>query len=145
MLDSYIILHRKTKCIIKVFILNFYLIVFLVIWGINTLNYQSFFQFHTLILKENSFYYLEVLIPVKEVNQIANQNKILIDTKEYTYHVYKIDSKLVYQNKQNYQKVYLKIDNLEEEYQMNGYQVDVKILKKDQKIVDYIKSKKEEK
>lgn len=139
MIDSYVILHRKTKFIIKVFIFNVLFITLLVIWSINTFSYQSFFHIHSKILYSNSFYYLEVLIPVKEVNQITSQNKIIIDSKEYYYQVYKVEPESVYLNNENCQKIYLKIDNLEKEFLINGYQVDVKFLKEKKKIIDYLK------
>ena len=139
MIDSYVILHRKTKFIIKVFIFNVLFITLLVIWSINTFSYQSFFHIHSKILYFNSFYYLEVLIPVKEVNQITSQNKIIIDSKEYHYQVYKVEPDSVYLNNENCQKIYLKIDDLEEKFLINGYQVDVKFLKEKKKIIDYLK------
>ena len=40
------------------------------------------------------FYYMEVLVPVKEVNQITKQNKIIIDKKIYNYTIYKTDNKI---------------------------------------------------
>lgn len=139
MIDSYIILNRKTTLIIKIFFINIFLIGIIVIWSINTFYYQTSFQGHSKILNFNSFYYLEVLIPVKEVNQITKQNQIVIDKKIYNYQVYKIDPDVVYENTINYQKVYLEVIDLEEEYQKNGYQIDVKILKEKKKIIDYLK------
>ena len=139
MIDSYIILNRKTNFIIKVFIFNFFLILLFVIWSINTFSYQSFFHIHSQVLKINSFYYLEVLIPVKEVYQITKQNKIIINSKEYNYHIEKIDTNFITKNQENYNKIYLKVDNLEKEYLVNGYQIDIKILKETKKIIDYMK------
>ena len=139
MIDSYIILHRKTTLIIKIFILIIFYIGIFVIWGINTFTYQTSFQFHSKILKFNSYYFFEVLIPVKEVNEITKQNKIVIDDKTYFYQIYKIDPKVIYKNNKNYQKVYLEIKNLEEEYLKDGYQIDVQIIKEEKKIIDYLK------
>lgn len=139
MIDSYIILNRKTNFIIKTFIFNILIIGLFVIWGINTFYYQTSFLLHSKILNFNSFYYLKVLIPVKEVNKITNQNKIVIDGDVYNYQIYKIDSDIVYENQINYQKVYLEIINLKKEYLKNGYQVDVKILGEKKKIIDYLK------
>lgn len=138
MIDYYIILHRKTSLIIKIFIVIVLFIILFVVWGINTFYYQSFFHIHSTISNFNSFYYLEVLIPVKEVYQITNQNKIIVDSKEYNYQVYKVESDLVYQDGINYRKLYLKVFYLEEEYLMDGYQIDVKILKENKKIIDYM-------
>jgi len=137
MIDSYIILNRKVNFIIKIFIFNVLLLTILVIWCINTLQYQSFFHIHSQILKINSFYYLEVLIPVKEVNLITNQNKIIFDSKEYHYQVYEIVPEVIYYQNDNCQKVYLEIHELEDIYKIDGYRVEVKIKKKNQKIINY--------
>lgn len=139
MIDSYIILNRKTSIIIKTFIFNIFLIGIIVIWGINALYYQTSFQVHSKILNFNSFYYLKVLIPVKEVKQITEQNQIIIDGKQYYYQVYKVDPDVMYENNNNYQKVYLEVNNLKRDYQKNGYQLDVKILGEKKKIIDYLK------
>ena len=116
MIDSYIIMNRKTDLIIKVFVFNICLIVILVIWGINTLNYQSYFQIHSKILNFNSYYLMEVLIPVKEINQVINKNKLLIGGKNYNYVVYEISDDIVYQDNINYRKLYLEVINLDEKY-----------------------------
>ena len=140
MIDSYIIINRQPNLIIKLFIYNILYLIVLVIWSINTFYYHSFFQVHSQILRINSLYYLEVLIPVEEVNIITNQSKIEIASKNYNYQVYKIDSNAIYDGNKNYQKIYLKIENLEESYQINGYQLEIKIEKSSKKIIDYLKS-----
>jgi len=139
MINSYKILNRKTSFIIKIFIFNIFILIMFVIWGINTLYYQNFIQLHSHILYFDSYYYMEVLIPIKEVNQITKQSQIIIDSKKYNYEIYKIDNNAVYINEENYQKIYLKILNLDETYMINGYKVDVKILKEKKKIIDYLK------
>lgn len=139
MIDSYIILNRKPKLIIQIFVINFFIIVGFVIWGINTFEYQTSFQTHSKILNFNSYYYLELLIPEEEVNTITNHNKMIMNNKEYIYHIHKINPNIVDVNNNNYQFVYLEIENLEEKYQKNGYQVEVKFLKEEKKIIDYIK------
>lgn len=140
MIDSYIIINRQPNLIIKLFIYNILYLIVLVIWSINTFYYHSFFQVHSQILRINSLYYLEVLIPVEEVNIITNQSKIEIASKNYNYQVYKIDPNAIYDGNKNYQKIYLKIENLEESYQINGYQLEIKIEKSSKKIIDYLKS-----
>lgn len=139
MIDSYIILNRKPNFIIKLFIFIVLFLATLVIWCINTFQYQSFFHIHSQILKINSFYYLEVLVPVKEVYLITNQNKIIIDSKEYNYQIYEIVPKVTYYQNNNYQKVYLEIENLEDTYLIDGYQIEVKLKKEKKKIIDYFK------
>lgn len=144
MINSYIILKRKTSIIIKIFIINIILLIGFIIWGINTFYYQTFIQLHSKILYFNTFYYMEVLVPVKEVKQIMNHHQLIINSKKYNYEIYKIDTNAIYINKKNYQKVYLEILNLDINYQINGYELDIKILKEKKKIINHLKDKKEE-
>lgn len=139
MIDSYIIMNRKTSILVKTFLFNILFLVAFVIYGINTCYYQNYLKFHSKILNFNTLYYLEVLVPVKEVFEVTKQNQILIDGKKYNYQVYKIDSDVVYKNYNNYQKVYLEIDSLETMYHKNGYQLDVRIMVDNKKIIEYLK------
>lgn len=139
MINSYIILNRKTSFIIKTFIVNILILITFVIWGINTIYYQTFIHSHSKLLYFETNYYLEVLIPVKEVKQITKQNQIIINSVKYNYEIYKIDDNVKYKNNTNYQYIYLKILNLDEQYLINGYEMDVKIPKEKKKIIDYLK------
>ena len=137
--NSYTILNRNSSFIINSFIINILILISFAIWGINTFKIHSFIQIHSKILYFDSFYYMEVLVPAKEVNQITKQNKIIIDKKIYNYTIYKTDNKIKYQNNENYQKIYLKIYNLDDFYLKDGYEMDVKFLKEKKKIIDYIR------
>ncbi len=139
MMNSYIILNRKTNFIIKIFMCIVVFLIILVIWGINTLSYRSFFHIHSQLLNLDSFYYLEVLIPVEEVNFITNKNKIVINSREYNYQVYKIDPNIIFHQQKNCVKLYLEVENLDDAYKINGYQLDVKIEKESKKIIDYLR------
>ena len=83
--NSYIILNRKTSIIIKVFLYNIITLIIIVIWGINNFQYKNFIKIHSKVLNFNSFYYMEVSIPVKEVKKITNQNQIIINN-QYSLH-----------------------------------------------------------
>lgn len=139
MINSYVILNRKTSFISKLFLIIILSLILIVIWGINTFYYQNYIKLHSQILYFNPNYYLEVLVPVKEVNQITKQNKIIIEDKTYNYSIYEIISNVEYINNINYLKILLRIDNLDKTYLINGYQTDIKILKEKKKIIDYFK------
>lgn len=139
MINIYTILNRNTSPLIKAFIFNIFIIIIFVIWGISTLPYQNFIKLHSKILYYDSLFYLEVLVPIKEVNQITKYHQIIIDNEKYTYKIYKIDSNMIYNNNKNYQKVYLEIVNLKSEYLINGYELEAKILTEKKKIIDYFK------
>jgi len=144
MIDSYIILNRKTNTIIKIFILNIIIITVLFIWGINKFEYKSFFHIHSKIINFNSYFVLELLIPVKEVNQIKEQNRLFIGNKEYYYNIKKIEDNIIYQNNTNYQTIYLEIKNLDKKYLIDNYHIDIKIPKSSKKLIEYLKNKEEE-
>ena len=127
MIDSYIILNRKISPIIKFFLLNICIISVLFIWGINNLSYKNFFHIHSKVTNFNSYYTLEILIPVKEVGQIKKQNNLFIGTKKYSYSIYKIEDNITYKNNTKYQKIYLKVTNLDKHYLINNYRLDIKI------------------
>lgn len=138
MIDSYIILNRKTNLIIKCFVFNICVIMILIIWGINTFKYQSYFHIHSKILNFNSYYLMEVLIPEKEVNQIIKKNKLLIGNKEYIYRVYEISNNIIYKDSINYQKIYLEVFELDDIYKFNNYRLEIKIPNEKKKILDYL-------
>ena len=140
MINHYLILNRKPSFIIKTFILVISFIIIAVIWGVNTFYYQNFIILHSRIKYfDNSYYFIEVLVPIKEVKQITNQNQIAINNKTYNYLIYKIDNNITYIDDENYQYVYLKVINLDDSYLINGYETDVKILKERKKIIDYLR------
>lgn len=138
MIDSYIILNRKTNLIIKCFVFNICVIIVLIIWGINTFEYQSYFHIHSKILNFNSYYLMEVLIPEKEVNQIIKKNKLLIGNKEYVYNIYEISNNTIYKDNINYQKIYLDVSRLDDIYKFNNYRLEIKIPKEKKKMLDYL-------
>lgn len=125
MIDKYIILNKKMNIVMRVFIYNIILLTGLIIWCINTIPYQKYFLIHSQISSLNSYYCIEVLIPVKEVNRVISKNTLWINRKKYTYKVLKKDEKIIYKNKTNYLKLYLEVNNLEKEYLIDGYHIDV--------------------
>ena len=144
MIDKYIILNRKPKIITNLFLVNFFLLTGFIIWGINTFTYQNYPLFHSQIKTQNSYYILEVLVPVKEVNEIINQNTLLINKTNYNYKYIKQSRKVIYQNNTNYIKIYLEVYNLEKKYLIEGYHLDIKICLKSEKIINILKNKEEE-
>jgi hypothetical protein len=144
MIEEYCIMHRSSKFIIRMFLSVIIFLTGLAIWGINTFYYQSFSLFHSQILFNNSSYFLEVLIPVKEVNQIGKQNQLWIGKNQYTYKVIGQSNHVIYKNGVNYLKVDLMVDQLDKEIQFDGYRAIIKIPKKNQKIIKYFMNKKED-
>lgn len=139
MIDTYYILNKKCNFFIYIFILNVIILIMYIIYGMNTYTYQNYIQLHSEIIIKNSLFYLEVLIPEKEVSNITTNEKIIIEKKEYQYKVIEQDNKITYLNNINYQKCYLEIINLEKSYQKEGYHLLIKIPQKKKKIMEYFK------
>ena len=142
--SSYLILNRTPSLIIRAFIFNTIIFAGLIIWGINTLYYQKFIKLHSEIICCDSLFYSVVLVPAKEVKQIINNNNLKIEGKTYLYRVYKIDNNIIYINNENYIKIYLEIFNLDKEYLINGYQLDLRILTENKKIIEYLKNERDD-
>lgn len=137
MIDSYIIMNRKSNLIIKIFVFNICIVIILIIWGINALEYQKKLNFHSKISNFNSYYLLEVLVPVKEVSQVIKKNELLIENISYDYKINNISDDLIVENNINYQKIYLLVNNLDEKYKINNLILDIKIPVSKKKIIKY--------
>ena len=83
MIDTYYILNKKCNFFIYIFILNVIILIMYIIYGMNTYTYQNYIQLHSKIIIKNSLFYLEVLIPEKEVSNITTNEKIIIEKKNY--------------------------------------------------------------
>ena len=143
MIDKYIILNRKPRLVIVLFLIQLFLLTGFVTWGINTFSYQNYSLFHSRILSQNSYYFLEVLVPVREVNQVINQNVLWIDKSKYNYKFTNKSDSVIYHDGKNYLKVYLEIFDLDDEYLINGYHLDVKFCLSSEKVKSLLKNKEE--
>ncbi len=126
----------------KIFLLIVIFLCVLVVLGINTLCINRYLVVHSKIHKLHSYYFLKVLIPQKEVNDITNK-ALLINNKKYKFRVYKIDDNVVYKEKNNFRVLYLEIFELDDFLKVNGYQMDVIFVDEKKKIIDYLKEKEE--
>lgn len=136
MLDSYIILNRNPKIIIKLFTYTSLALFVLLIYLSNIINYTSYFKIYSCITFIDNNYYLKIVIPIDKLNLITTKNQIILDNNIYNYQVYKIVND---KNDNNSQIVYLKIDNLESSYKINNYSVKVKIIEEEKKIIEFLR------
>lgn len=140
MLDSYIILNRQPKIIIKIFYCVSILLTFLSLYLLTTLTYTSYYSNNSYVTFIDKSYYLKLKVQVDKLNLITTNHQIILDNNIYNYQVYKIENDIT----NNSQIVYLKIANLDEYYKINNYGIKIKIEENTQKIIQYIKNKKEE-
>ena len=84
-------------------------------------------------IKENT---LELLVDINDLKYILNKDILIIDNKQYKYHINSISEKIyVDEYLNNYKYVYLKVDNLSN---INNYVYEVKLQKENKKIIEYI-------
>ena len=138
LIDSYIILNRKSSPTIKIFLFIIITLIFIVIWALNTLNINSIIHINSEIHNVHSYYLMKVIVPQKEVNNITNK-KLLINGKIYKFNIYQKSPNIIYKNNNNYRELYLKIYNLDKEYQVNGYHINITLVGESKRILDYLK------
>lgn len=84
-------------------------------------------------------YLLKIKTSINDLMTISKNKSIVINNCEYMYQIYQIDSNIIYENNNEYQIVYLKIFNLEEDYLINNFSLNVKIPKDSKVLIDYLK------
>ena len=135
MLDSYIILNRKHTYIIKIYYYILIIFTLILTYFIFTTIHITYFKNTSIITLNNNKYYLKLIIPLKKINLITENNFLIIKDKKYNYQIKKIKP-----HKKNKLLIYLEIKNLDNSYKINNYRIDVKI-KEENKLLNYLKSK----
>lgn len=100
-------------------------------------KYQTYNKTVAEVIYENNHYYIIIYLPKNDVKNIASNNILYIDKKEYNYDIVKIESEYFEDNTNNYQKITLDID-LPSKYQINNLNLNIKLLKENKKIINYI-------
>lgn len=137
MIDEYIIINRKPKIIIKIFIYNIMFLMMLVIYLSNILTYTSYYSTNSYIFCSNNKYYLKLIIPIDKINLIVKKESLIINDEIYNYSIYKIDSNAINDNNII---IYLKVYGLKGSYKINNYIVKIKVEGERKKIIDYLKN-----
>ena len=120
MLDSYILLNRQPKNIIKLFTFSIFLLFFILILLVSKLTYTPYLEKKSRVMFMNNDFYLELDVSKKELDIISRANKIIIDNREYFYRI------ALRRNNNSKQKIYLDIKNLVSSYKINNYVLLVK-------------------
>ena len=133
MLDSYIILNSKNTSIIKFYSYSFILFTLILSYFILNLTHITYFQKTSNIILKNNNYYLKIIIPIKKLNLLTENNYLMINNTKYNYQVKNIS---LYKNNKIF--LYLQINNLDNSYKINNNSINIKI-KEEKKILEYIK------
>ena len=139
MIDTYILLNRKTKLISKLFIYNILILIILMIYTLSKFEYTSYFYSNSQITFMDNYFLLKINTSLEDIQTISKSNSIIINNKEYMYQIYKIENDVMYENNNQYQVIYLKILNLEEYYWIENYSLNIKIEKERKVLIDYLK------
>ena len=119
----------------KIYNFNFILliIILIIIYIIFTYKYQTYYLTKGRMINNE----LEVLIDIKDLKYIKNNNQIIIDNHVYIYNLSRISKELyIGENYDNYCYTYLKINNLTN---IDNYIYEIKFPKENKVLVKYLK------
>lgn len=98
-----------------------------------TYQYKTYYITKGIMVDGN----IKLLVKIDELKYLTNDNKLKIDDIYYKYTIKEISEELyVDESFNNYQYIYLKIDNLNN---INNYVYEVKIEKENKEIIEYLK------
>lgn len=136
-IDSEIILERKVKPLVYVYIMIIVTIILSLIIFFLLFNYKTYYNINGVVVNENDNYYIKLYIPLDKINYIIKNNKLTINKKEYKYKIEKIEGEYFTDNITTYQIIYLET-NISKKYKFNNLTLKIKFIKENKKIIDYI-------
>ena len=132
-IDSEIILTRKIKYIVYVYVMIIIIMLLSLIIAFMLLDYKTYYKLRGLVTKDD----IKLYIPLDNIKFITNNNIIIIDNKKYYYQIREIDSEYFTDNITTYQIVTINLD-MPNKYKYNNLTLDLKLLKENKKIIDYL-------
>ena len=136
-IDTEIILNRKIEPYVYVYIMIIIVISLSLIMLLVIYHYKTYYKVKGIITKEEDNYYIRIYIPLEDIKYLTNNNYIIIDNKNYTYNIISLD-KEYYQNELNtYQVIKIEL-NIPDNYKYDNLTLDLKLLKEDKRVIDYI-------
>ena len=136
-IDSEIILTRKIKYIVYVYVMIIIIMLLSLIIAFMLLDYKTYYKLRGLVTKDDSFYYIKLYIPLDNIKFITNNNIIIIDNKKYYYQIREIDSEYFTDNITTYQIVTINLD-MPNKYKYNNLTLDLKLIKENKKIASTV-------
>ena len=96
-------------------------------------NYKTYYITKGTMINGN----IKLLVDIDDIKYINNNNILTIDSKVYNYSIKEISEELYIDDTlNNYKYIYLKINNLNN---LNNYVYEMKFVKENKKIIDYLK------
>ena len=133
-IDSEIILSRK----IKYFVYDYILIIIIIMLSLITMSmifkYKLYYKVKAIVAEDNN---LKVYIPLNDIKYILKNDYLFIDNKKYKYNIKEINKEYLTDNMTTYQVITLEL-SLPSEYKYQNLTLDIKLIKENKKIINYI-------
>lgn len=136
-IDSEIILGRKIGPLIYVYVMIIVVIILSLIIFFILCYYKTYYDIRGVVINEDNNFYIRIYVPLDYIKYITDNDIVLIDDKEYRYNVVSIDNEYFTDNINTYQIIKIECF-LNEKYKINNLTLDLKFLKENKKIIDYI-------
>ena len=133
-IDSEIILSRKIKYFVYVYILIIIIITLSLITMSMIFKYKLYYKVKAIVAEDNN---LKVYIPLNDTKYILKNDYLFIDNKKYKYNIKEINKEYLTDNKVTYQAITLEL-SLPSEYKYQNLTLDIKLIKENKEIIDYI-------
>lgn len=135
-IDTEIILQRKIEPFIYVYIMIIIVIMLSLIILSITYHYKTYYKIKGIVTKEED-YYIRIYMPLKDINYLVNNDYIIINNNKYKYNIISLEEEYFQNELNTYQIVKISIE-LPNNYKHNNLTLDLKLLKEDKRIIDYI-------
>lgn len=139
-IDCEIILQRKLNTLMYVYIMIIIIILLSLIIFFMLFNYKTYYKVRGIVETENANCYIKIYVPLKDLKYITGGKEVIINKKSYLYEILNIDSEYSTDNKNTYQGMTLKV-NLPSTYSINNLTLDLKFIKSNKKVINYILKK----
>lgn len=139
-IDSEIILQRKVGPLIYVYIMIIIVIMLSLIIVFIILHYKTYYNVKGIVTSDENHYYIKIYVPLDNIKYLINNNIIKINNKDYEYKIISLDSEYFTDNTITYQVVMIEV-NIPSIYKFNNLNLELKFLKEDKRIIDYILKK----
>ena len=133
MLDSYIILNKSSKNILKIYYYSLISLLSLLIYIILNINYIYYLKYNGNIIKDDNKYLIKIDLPLNSINVITSNNKLILKNKTYNYQV----KKIIINNK--YTNILLSINK--KDYNYKTKKIIIKIKEENYNLIKHIKNK----
>ena len=136
-IDSRIIINRNIKSIIYVYIMIIIVIVLSLIIFLLLFHYKTYYKVNGIVSSSDNKYYLEVYVPRGYIGYFNNSNILYIDNVSYKYSIISTNEDYYTNGIDTYVIVDIRLD-LSDNYKYVNLVLELKLLKDDKRVFDYL-------